>query len=146
MKRMLVGLALLAMTVAAQAQMSKNTEVQEAVTKLEQQWAVDAKASNADALAPILAENFINMDSDGSVHGKAETLSRMKDAKWQVNEVSDVKVTVFGTTAIATGAWQGKGTSGDGKAVDAHERWVDTWMKIPGNKWQCVASASTPAK
>ncbi len=146
MKRMLVGLALLAMTVAAQAQMSKNTEVQEAVTKMEQQWAMDAKAGNVDGVAAILAENFVNMDSDGSMHGKAETLSRMKGAKWQVNEVSDVKVTVFGTTAIATGAWQGKGTNSEGKAVDAHERWVDTWMKIPGNKWQCVASASAPAK
>jgi ketosteroid isomerase-like protein len=146
MKRMLVGLALLAMVVGAQAQMSKSTEVQEAVTKMEQQWTTDAKAGNVDAIAPILAENFVNMDSDGSVRGKADSLLRMKGAKWQVNEISDVKVTVFGTTAVATGAWQGKGTTGDGKAVDAHEHWVDTWMKIPGNKWQCIASASTPAK
>ena len=146
MKRFLAGLALLAMTVAAQAQMSKTSDVQQAITKMEQQWAADSKAGNIDAIAPMLAENFVNMDSDGTMHGKADTLSRMKGAKWQVNEVSDVKVTVSGTTAIATGAWQGKGTTGDGKSVDAHERWVDTWMKIPGNKWQCIASASTPAK
>lgn len=143
MKRLLVGLAMLAMSVASHAQMSKTNEVQETVTKMEQQWTADSKAGNVDAIAPILADNFVNMDADGTVHGKADTLARMKGAKWQVNEISDVKVTVFGTTAIATGAWQGKGTTSDGKAVDTHERWVDTWMKIPGNKWQCVASAST---
>ncbi len=145
MKRMLVGFALLAMTVAAQAQM-KGGGVEQAITTMEQQWATDSKAGNSDALAPMLADNFVNMDSDGTMHTKAETLSRLKGAKWEVNQVSDIKVTTFGNTAIATGAWQGKGTDHAGKPVDAHEQWVDTWMKMPGGKWQCIASASTPAK
>jgi ketosteroid isomerase-like protein len=46
-----------------------------------------------------------------------------------------------GNTAIATGAWHGKGIT-DGKAVDQHERRVDTWNQ--NGKWQCIAS--TPAK
>jgi ketosteroid isomerase-like protein len=56
------------------------------------------------------------------------------------------RATTFGNTAIAGGAWQGKGTDGNGKAIDAHERWVDTWMKMPDGKWQCIATASAPAK
>jgi ketosteroid isomerase-like protein len=70
----------------------------------------------------------------------------IKAGKWQTNDISDVKVTTFGNTAIATGAWQGKGTLADGTAVDSHEHWVDTWMKMPSGKWQCIASASAPAK
>ena len=65
---------------------------------------------------------------------------------WEINEISDVKVTTFGNTAVATGGWQGKGTGSDGKPVDAHERWVDTWMKMPNGKWQCIASAGAPVK
>ena len=146
MKRMLVGIALLAMTLAAQAQKKSSGEVEQAITTMEQQWATDSKAGNADALSALLADNFINMDSDGTMHGKAETLSRVKSAKWEVNQISDVKVTTFGNTAIATGSWQGKGTDASGKAVDGREQWVDTWMKMPGGKWQCIASASTPTK
>jgi ketosteroid isomerase-like protein len=55
-------------------------------------------------------------------------------------------VTTFGNTAIAGGAWQSKGTDGNDKAIDAHERWVDTWMKMPNGKWQCIATAGAPAK
>jgi hypothetical protein len=54
----------------------------------------------------------------------------IKGAKWDTNEISDVKVTSFGNTAIASGAWRGE----------------DTWMKMPSGKWQCIASASAPAK
>src|SRR5215469_15143523 len=100
MKRMLVGLVLLAMAIAAQAQMKSNG-VEQAITTMEQQWAADSKAGNADGIASLLADNFVNMDSDGTVHTRAETLSRVKGAKWNVNQISDVKVTTFGNTAIA---------------------------------------------
>ena len=143
MKKVLTGSILLLMALAAQAQTGG---VEKAVANLEQQWTTAAKMSNADGVAPLLADNFVDLNSDGSMRDKAQTLATTKASKWQVNEISDVKVKVFGNTAIATGAWEGKGTSGDGKTVDAHERWVDTWMKMPNGKWQCIASASTPAK
>jgi len=146
MKRMLVVCTLVLMAVASQAQMSKSGGAESAIAGMEQQWAAASKANNADSIAPLLADNFINMDSDGTMHDKSETLDRTKKAKWETNQISDVKVTTFGNTAIATGAWQGKGTDSAGKSVDAHEMWVDTWVKMPGGKWQCVSSASAPAK
>jgi ketosteroid isomerase-like protein len=87
-----------------------------------------------------------NLNSDGTMQDKTQTLAMIKGGKWETNEISDVKVTTFGNAAIATGAWRGKGTLGNGKAIDAHERWVDTWMKMPNGKWQCIASGSAPAK
>jgi ketosteroid isomerase-like protein len=120
--------------------------VDKAIANMEQQWTAAAKMSNADGVSPLLADNFTNMNSDGTMRNKAETLANTKGSKWEVNEISDIKVTTFGNTAIATGAWQGKGTGSDGKAIDAHERWVDTWMKMPGGKWQCIASAGAPVK
>jgi ketosteroid isomerase-like protein len=41
------------------------------------------------------------------------------------NEISDVKVMVYGNTRIATGAWTGKGVESDGSEVDSHERSTD---------------------
>jgi ketosteroid isomerase-like protein len=120
--------------------------VAQALIEMENQWAQASKAGNADALAPLLAEDFIALDSDGSLRGKAEALARVKKAKWTTNEISDMKVTVHGDSAIVTGTWVGKGTDGAGKAIDARERWADTWVKTAGGKWQCVASASAPMK
>ena len=114
--------------------------------QMENQWAQASKTGNADALAPLLSEDFIALDSDGSLRGKAEVLARVKKSKWTTNEISDMKVTAHGDSAIVTGTWVGKGTDGTGKAVDAKERWADTWVKSANGKWQCVASASAPMK
>ncbi len=143
MKKMLVCLAVVLMTLGAQAQMGG---VDKAVANLEQQWAAAGKMSNADGVAPLLADNFVNLNSDGTMADKSKTLEMTRKSKWETNEISDVKVIVSGNTAIATGEWRGKGTGADGKPVDAHERWVDTWMKMPNGKWQCIASASTAMK
>jgi len=147
MKRMLMCFTLALMAISVQAQMSDKMGggVEKAIAGMEQQWVAAGKMSNTDGVAPLLADNFISLNSDGTMQKKAPYLAMIKGAKWDANEISDVKVTTFGNTAIATGAWQGKGTV-DGKPVDAHERWVDTWMKMPGGKWQCIASASAPAK
>ena len=148
MKRTLLCLTLVLMAVAVQAQMSNDMGggVEKAIAKMEQQWVSGAKMGNPDAVAPLLADGFIGLNSDGTTQNKSQALAMIKGSKWETNDISDVKVTAFGNTAIATGAWQGKGMSGDGKAIDSHERWVDTWLKMPGGKWQCIASGSSPAK
>ena len=149
MKRTLVwcAVAVMSLIIAAQAQDKKmGGGTEQAIAGLEQQWAEASKASNSDPIAPLLADNFINTGSDGKVIGKTETLAHTKAAKWETNQISDVKVTVFGNTAIATGNWDGKGTDENGKPVDAHERWTDTWMKMSDGKWQCVASHSSTIK
>ncbi len=149
MKRTFVWftVALLSLLVAAQAQDKKmGGGTEQAVAALEQKWIDAAMASNPELLAPLLADKFVNTDAQGKTIGKAESLAHIKAAKWQTNQISDVKVTVFGNTAIATGNWAGKGTDENGKPVDTHERWTDTWMKMSDGKWQCVASHSSTIK
>jgi ketosteroid isomerase-like protein len=94
----------------------------------------------------LLADQFVNTDTDAKVTGKKDLLANLKGGKWEHNAISDVKVTVFGHVAIATGAWAGKGVDGDGTKVDRHERWTDTWVRMPGGLWQCVASQQTELK
>lgn len=148
MKKMLVLFGVLVMALAVQAQMGnemKGGGTAKSIEQMEHQWASDAKMGKVDGIAAILADNFVELDADGSLYTKTQAVQRMKDAKWETNEVSDIKVTEHGNTAIATGAWHGKGTV-SGKSVDEKEHWVDTWMKMPSGKWQCIASASAPTK
>ena len=110
------------------------------IERLEQQWAAAAKANDSAQLEPLLSEIFIELDSNGTISRRSEALKRASSEKWQIYEVDDIKVVVQGNMAIATGAWHGKGTLPEGKAIDAHERWLDTWHK--NGVWKCVASAS----
>jgi ketosteroid isomerase-like protein len=140
----LLGFVLLVSAALSQAQKTGGTE--KTVEALEQQWLQGQKTNNPDVVAPLLADKIIVTQADGKVLDKAGTLAFYKKTKWDSAEYTDVKVTVFGDTAIATGGFIGKGTDATGKPFDDNERWTDTWMKMPGGKWQCVASQVTPVK
>src|SRR5262249_32977405 len=60
-------------------------------------------------------------------------LTAQKQRKYSSVDYEDVHITVYGSTAIATGVYRGKGTGG-GKAFDEVERWTDTWVKMPTDR------------
>jgi ketosteroid isomerase-like protein len=134
----LLGVFLLGIAAQSQAQSTGGTE--KTVAALEDQWLQSQKTNNPDLVAPLLADKFVDTQSDGKVMNKAETLATAKATKYVSAEYEDVKVTVFGDTAIATGGFKAKGTDASGKPMDLHERWTDTWIKMPSGKWQCVAT------
>ena len=125
---------------------SQDNKTEKAVAALEQQWLQSQKTNNPDLVVPLLADKFINTGSDGKVTGKAESLANAKATKYNSVDYDNVKVTVFGDTAIATGDFKAKGTDPSGKPLDVHERYTDTWVKMPNGQWQCVASHGSPVK
>ena len=149
----LAALLLLAGTAFAQdsaSAMASKTEmragsamVEQHLKDMENNWAKASLASDGDALMPMLADDFVNINADGTVLNKSETVERTRKSKWEVSELSEVQVSTHGDSAVVTGVWHGKGTDSMGKSVDARERWADTWVKKDG-KWVCVASASAP--
>jgi ketosteroid isomerase-like protein len=133
------------MTAVEQTVKGNKASVAQELTALENEWTEEAKKSNADGVARLLANNYVTTDADSSVHNRAESLARIKAAKWEINQIGDLKVAAYGNAGVVTGTWRGKGTE-NGKSIDAHERWTDTWVKMPNGKWQCVASHSSPMK
>lgn len=119
---------------------------EKAVAALEQKWLESQQTNNPDLVAPLLAGKFIETTADAKVIDKTAALAMAKAMKYSSAEYSDVKVTAFGNTAIATGGFKGKGTDAAGKPFDTNERWTDTWMKMPDGKWQCIATQATPVK
>ena len=141
--RLVVLITLLAV---AQFAMAAEKDATAAIVALENKWAEGQRTGNANAVEPLLHENFMTTDVSGHSYNKKELLATLKGGKWESNGISDVKVSVYGDTAIATGAWAGKGIDGDGTRIDRHERWTDTWIKTKGGKWQCVASHASEVK
>jgi ketosteroid isomerase-like protein len=141
----LLGLLSLGSAAVSQAQQTSGA-TEKAVAALENQWLQSQKTNNPDLVAPLLADKFVSTGSDGKVTDKAQMLADSKARKYASAEYENVQVTVFGDTAIATGGFKAKGTDASGKPFDDHERWTDTWVKMPNGKWQCVATQASPIK
>ena len=148
MKKILlfVAIVLAALSVQAQTGESAGGSVEKQIMALEQKWAQAQKASDADAIAPMLANNFVIVFPDGTMMNKSQALDDTKKSKMDTVEVSDMKVTSYGNTAIVTGVWKGKGTDGSGKPTDERDRFIDTWRKSSDGKWQCIGSGNTMIK
>lgn len=141
----LLGLVML--TGTAYAQGNKASSAEQAVAAAEQAWLQSQKTNNVDLLAPLLADNVVETSSDGKLTvGKAALLAESKAIKWSSVDYTDAKVIVHGDTGIATGVFTAKGTDGAGKPLELHERYTDTWVKMPDGKWQCVASHGSTIK
>ena len=146
MKRtLLIVLALLCAILARDARAQTSPDLEKAIADLESKWAAAQKDGKTDIVGQLLADRFITIGTDGKLATKDELLAHMKPGKWDDYGISDVKVIVYGHIAIATGLFTGKGEVGDHK-VDIHERWTDTWVRMPGGLWQCVASQQTAIK
>ena len=149
MKRLLLWclLALLSLGSASLSQAQQASGATEkAILALENQWEQSQKTNNPDLLASLLADKFVDTSDEGKVRNKAESVANARATKFSSVEYQDIKVTVFGDTAIATGGFKGQGTDGSGKSFNTHSRWTDTWVKMPDGKWQCVASHSSNIK
>jgi ketosteroid isomerase-like protein len=131
MRRLLITAAMVLLplgVIASQEGAAGN--VAQTLIGIENDWAKASKAGNGDALAPMLAEDFVQVDSDGSLRGKSEIVARMKKGKWTTNELSDMKVMVHGDSAVVTGTWTGNGTNGTEKPSTRKND-----GPTPGSKW-----------
>lgn len=140
----LCSLLALGLMTSVQAQSSGDSE--KAVLAQENVWLQSEKMNNPDLITAIFSDKYVATGPDGKLEDKAQTLADAKGRKWSSAEYEDVKVSVFGDTAVAIGGYKGKGTEASGKSFDEHLRWTDTWVKTPGGKWMLVASHYSAVK
>jgi len=117
--------------------------VEDQIKKREQDWAQATMKEGAAAVDQFEADDIISTDPAGRVTDKAQDKQDLSsgDLKFQSMEVSDLKVRVYGNTAVATGANTLKGTY-KGQDISGTYRFTDTWVKRNG-KWQAVASQAS---
>jgi ketosteroid isomerase-like protein len=148
MRRLFAIVALVGMLVpaavwaqAAQAKPAAQT-AEQAVTALEKAWVDAINKQDAAWYEKNLAAGFVTTNETGEIRDKAATVARAKAKTYTVTAtVDEMKVMVYGDTAIAIGIESDKGTD-NGKDASGRFRWTDTWVKING-QWQCVASHSS---
>lgn len=112
------------------------------IEALEKKWSAALAANDAAALAPLLADDWTNVDTDGSIQTKAEFLESLKsgELKFTSCTLGKINVRVYGDTAVVVGEDASKGTNG-GEAFDEKGIFTDVWVK-KGDAWVCVATQS----
>ena len=136
-------LCLLSLSIAVGQQASKTNSVENQIKEREQGWAQATVKEGAAAVDQYEADDIFDTDPSGRVTDKAQDKTDLSsgDLKFQSIEVSDLKVHIYGDTAVAAGTSTVKGTY-KGQDISGKYRFTDTWVKRHG-KWQAVASQST---
>jgi ketosteroid isomerase-like protein len=133
---------------SAAAQTSKASSSADAakLVALERLWNQAQVIRDSAAVASMIGDKFVNTEWDGEVTDRGRFLADFADPKFQptIMSIDDVKVEMYGATAIVVGNYHTKGTYG-GKPYEHFGRFTDTWLFEDG-KWLCEASHTSLLK
>lgn len=113
---------------------------------LERLWNEAQVNRDSASLDALVSNRFVNTEYDGELSDRTKFLADIKDPLFKPSSanIQDVKVNMFGNTAVVTGIYRTKGTY-QGKPYDHLGRFTDTWI-LENGKWQCVASHTSLLK
>ena len=141
MKRVVIVLAfIVAASALAWAQGGNVEQSIKALTEQGRQATLKGDVATVDKL---LADDFIGIDPAGGTSTKAQVLELFKSGKvkYEAIEISDMKVRVYGGTALVNTTANVKGHVGD-IDISGQYRGVRVWVKRKG-QWQSVSFQST---
>jgi ketosteroid isomerase-like protein len=145
MKRTFLFLSLLIACVApALAQAPKsNGKIEQAVIQLEKDWANALMKADTAALDKLYADSLVYTHSNGSVDDKATYIANIKagKSKYEMVELGDFKVNVYGDTAISFSTGRLRVLSG-GQTLNNTLKIIHVYVK-QGKDWRLVAHQTT---
>lgn len=114
------------------------------VLAVERAWTEAHRQGDFAALAQIMADDYLRIETDGSVRGKATVLATYQPEQrhWEYAQGDEYDVRVYGDTAVVVGRWTARGVN-NGEAFDYAARFLTVYVKR-GRRWQMVAEQSTP--
>jgi ketosteroid isomerase-like protein len=135
-----IGLLFLAASGPAEAKEGASTE--QTLKQLEQDWTDAAIKKDSAGLGKILAHDWVSQGTSGET-SREKALAEISSGDNRVESMtlSDLKVRVFGDTAVVTGSDDEK-SSHLGKDTSGHYVWTDVFVRRDG-RWQATASQGT---
>jgi len=130
----------------AQARDKSNKQsgnVEQSLMHIEQEMDDAVVKGDTSASERYLSDNCVITDPGGIVMDKTRSISDLKsgDLKIESSKLEDMKVQVYGNTAVVTYGTTDKGTY-KGKDISGKYRWTDVFVKRNG-RWQIVADQAT---
>ena len=110
-----------------------------ALLQLEQSWAKALEQHDSATVECILADGFEDVDVNGNLHNRADTLARVPLRHPSQNQLQEMQSHVYGDFAFVRGL--NNVTGPDGKVL-AQVRFTDIFVHRDG-RWQAVAGHET---
>jgi ketosteroid isomerase-like protein len=114
-------------------------KIEQELLKVNQAYDNALVRGDAAALDRLYSDEFVYTTPDGEVRDKSQQLAftRSGDLRLESGRSDDVKVRVYGNTAVMTGRFTATGKFKD-RVIDIQERYTAVWVKRRGT-WQLVA-------
>jgi ketosteroid isomerase-like protein len=118
-------------------------DVQDQLKKLETDRAAAVVKGDVEALEKATSDDYTLINMNGQMSDKSQMVSAFKSGRTKLtsDELSDMKVRVYGDTAVITGKADVKGTLG-GKDATGQIMFTRVYVKKDG-RWQSVAFQQT---
>jgi len=116
--------------------------VEQTLMQMERDWVQASLKKDTAVMEKMLADDWAGIDFSGKTVTKAQAIADLKSgaAATQSVDLGDMKVRVFGNTAVVTGSDTEKSTY-KGKDSSGKYVWTDVFANRNG-RWQAVASQS----
>jgi ketosteroid isomerase-like protein len=120
-----------------------SNDLERAVLKLEQEWEDALLKSDAAALERIYDDSLIYTHSNGGTDNKSSYVGKIKSGatKYQTMKRDDIKVNVYGSSAVVTCHWDVH-TLANGTKYDTDARYIHVYVKQKDG-WKMVAHQAT---
>jgi len=120
-------------------------DVQEQLKKMEMDRAAAVVKADVATLDKTTSDDYVLINMNGRMTGKSEMIEGFKSgqSKLTSEELSDLKVRVYGNTAVITGKADVKGTLG-GTDATGQILFTRVWVKKDG-RWQSTSLQQTRA-
>jgi ketosteroid isomerase-like protein len=122
----------------------KTSKAEEELMKLERDGVEASKRGDVAFFEKLEAPDYLFTDPSGMVHTRDEDLAIAKsgDLKFESMDIDEMKVRLYGDTAVITGVTTVKGTFKN-QDISGKYRWTDVYVKR-GGQWQIVNAQLTP--
>ena len=129
--------------VATMVAQNSSNEMEKEIIKVEEEFGQAMIKNDAEKIASFLADDWIIIDPAGGIIDKARFLSVMQSGALihEAMDSQDVRVRVYGTTAIVTALTSSKAKYMD-REFSTRERATDVFVKRD-EKWRCVITHLT---
>jgi ketosteroid isomerase-like protein len=123
--------------------LSVDNAAEQQIIRLRKELAAAELRGDVSFLQDLFADEYTHLHADGRLETKTEYLNRFKSGsrKYQLNEVQDIQVRLYGTTAVVLSRGHTKSTN-DGSPRDVQNQFMEVWVR-QGAKWQVVAWVTT---
>lgn len=113
---------------------------EEQVLALEKTWGTAPIEGDLETVASIVSDDWFGIAPTGETMSKSNLLAMLASRPnlFKMAVYDDIKVKIFGETAVVTSRFHGVG-----EKLDLNQRYMRVYVKRDG-KWKCVATQIVP--